>query len=398
MIRQAVILCGGMGTRLGVLTKATPKPLLPIGERPFLEILIGEVVRQGFDDIILLAGFCGDQINDFVENSRFIRRLHARVRTVVEPSPAGTGGALASARELLAPEFLLMNGDSLFDIPLRQLCLRLTNDLDGVIALREVANPDRYGIVDVENDIVQRFAEREAGKASGSINGGIYALRRDAILPLVSGTCSLEADIFPTLVNRRRLGGFIQEGFFLDIGLPESFAEAQLSIPAFLRRPALFLDRDGVLNVDHGYVGSEDRFEWMPGAVSAVRYANDAGYLVFVVTNQAGVARGFYGERDVEAVFAHMQAELARKGAHIDDYRYCPHHIEGVVEEFRKHCDWRKPGPGMITDLIDQWGVDVQRSFLIGDMPSDLVAARAAGIEAHEFTDGSLELMVRKFL
>lgn len=398
MIRQAVILCGGMGTRLGALTKTTPKPLLPIGDRPFLEILIGEVARQGFDDIILLAGFCAEQISDFAESSVFIRRLHARVRTVVEPSPAGTGGALLFAADLLAPEFLLMNGDSLFDIPLRQLCLQLTNDRAGVMALREVANPDRYGIVEIDDGVVRRFVEREAGRASGLINGGIYALRRDAVLPLIAEKCSLEADIFPALVERRDLGGFVCEGFFLDIGLPESFSDAQSSIPAFLRRPALFLDRDGVLNIDHGYVGSVDRFEWMAGAVAAVGHANHIGYLVFVVTNQAGVARGLYQENDVSALFLHMQAQLAEAGAHIDDYRYCPHHIDGIVTEFRKHCHWRKPGPGMIVDLIDQWGVDVGRSLLIGDMPSDLEAARAAGIEAHQFVGGSLDDMVRKLL
>lgn len=400
MIRQAVILCGGLGTRLGPLTETTPKPMLPVGGRPFLEILIGEVARQGFDDIVLLAGFCAGQIRAFIEQSRFIARLRVKVRVVVEPAPAGTGGALLYADDVLAPEFLLMNGDSLFDIPLRQLCVEFDRraGLAGVMALREIARPDRYGVVEVSEGIVQRFAEREEGRASSLINGGIYVLRRDAILPLIGGSCSLEGDIFPQVAGQGILGGFPYRGFFLDIGIPDSYAEAQRSVTAMVRRPAIFFDRDGVLNEDHGYVGSADRFDWVEGAKAAVRYANDAGYLVLVVTNQAGVARGFYSEADVAALFDHMQTDLAELGAHLDDYRYCPHHSEGTRAEYARTCDWRKPAPGMILDLADQWGVDLDRSLLIGDKQSDLDAAIAAGVAPHFFSGGALDAMIAGLL
>lgn len=400
MIRQAVILCGGLGTRLGSLTETTPKPMLPVGDRPFLEILIGEVARQGFDDIVLLACFCADQVNAFIEQSRFIGRLRAKVRIVVEPAPAGTGGALRYAHDVLASEFVLMNGDSLFDIPLRQLCVEFERrpHFAGVMALREIERPDRYGVVDVSEGIVQRFAERETERAGGLINGGIYVLRRDAILPLTEGSCSLEGNIFPQIAGRKALGGFAYQGFFLDIGIPDSYAEAQESIPALIRRPAIFFDRDGVLNEDRGYVGSADRFDWIKGARAAIRHANDAGYLVLVVTNQAGVARGFYSEADVAVLFDHMQADLAAVGAHIDDYRYCPHHSEGTRAEYARHCDWRKPAPGMILDLADQWSVDLGRSLLIGDKQSDLEAAIAAGVAPHLFSGGALDTMIADLL
>jgi D-glycero-D-manno-heptose 1,7-bisphosphate phosphatase len=159
---------------------------------------------------------------------------------------------------------------------------------------------------------------------------------------------------------------------------------------ALPHRPAVFLDRDGVLNHDDFYVGSVERFRWIDGARQAVRMFNDAGYLVFVATNQSGVARGLYSEDDVRTLHAHVAADLAVIGAHVDEFRYCPHHPDAVHSDYRQVCGCRKPAPGMLLELMRRWPVDRTASLLIGDTQSDLAAARAAGLAGHLFLGGNL--------
>lgn len=159
-------------------------------------------------------------------------------------------------------------------------------------------------------------------------------------------------------------------------------------------RPGAFFDRDGVINLNHGYVGDPSRFELVEGAARALRLCREAGYLIFIVTNQAGVAQGLFEEEDVEALHTHMKAQLAVEGAVIDDIRYCPHHPEAKRERYRKDCAWRKPGPGMILDIAKHWPVDLARSFLVGDKESDMAAARAAGLRGFLYGTGPLDLLV----
>ena len=147
-------------------------------------------------------------------------------------------------------------------------------------------------------------------------------------------------------------------------------------------RRAVFFDRDGVLNVDFGYVFEPSRLVWRPTAPEAVKLLNNQGVLVFVVTNQSGVARGLFGEDEVRDFHAHMQAELARQGAHVDAFRYCPHHPEGVVAAFRRTCECRKPAAGMIRELLREYTLEPAHCHLFGDKLSDLEAAAAAGVAA----------------
>ena len=159
-------------------------------------------------------------------------------------------------------------------------------------------------------------------------------------------------------------------------------------------RPAVFFDRDGVINADHGYVGDVSRFAFLPDAIAGVKAANDRGALAFLVTNQSGVARGCYSEQDVVALHRHMTHEMRRQGAHFDDIRTCPHLPDAAVAAYRLACRCRKPEPGMLLDLMQHWPIDRTRSIMVGDKDSDMQAARAAGLTGMLYEGGSLADLV----
>ncbi len=155
-------------------------------------------------------------------------------------------------------------------------------------------------------------------------------------------------------------------------------------------RPALFLDRDGVINVDHNYIFRIEDFEWIEGAVEAIKAFNARGWWVFVVTNQSGIARGYYSEEQMGALHVWLDAELAGRGAKIDRIYHCPFHEEGTIEQYRRDSYDRKPKPGMLIRAMTDFPVIKQQSFLIGDKQADLEAAAAAGIRGFLFTGGNL--------
>ncbi|MCB2108144.1 MAG: HAD family hydrolase [Rhodobacteraceae bacterium] len=155
-------------------------------------------------------------------------------------------------------------------------------------------------------------------------------------------------------------------------------------------RPAVFFDRDGVLNVDRGFVHKPADFEWMPGAPNLIKAVNGRGWLAFVVSNQSGIARGMFEEQAVRDLHAWMNRDLARFGAHIDDFAFCPHHPEGTRPEYAVVCRCRKPAPGMFETLMARWPVDAARSITIGDRDRDLAAGAAVGVKGLLFSGGNL--------
>ncbi len=399
-VTQCAVLVGGLGTRLGALTAATPKPILPCGGRPFLFWLLREFVRFGVTDFLLLTGHLSAEIERAAADIQAALPRPASITLSEEPIRAGTGGAVFHARDRLQDRFLLCNGNSLFDCNFSTLLADAATDgpeVTGRIVLRQLADASRYGVVETERDHVTAFRERPPPGTGGTINGGIYLFNQSLIRHL-QPACSLEADILPVLARAGSLRGTLGDGYFRDIGVPEDFARAQTEIPALLKRRALFLDRDGVLNVDHGYVGSRDRFQWVDGARDAIRYATQAGWHVFIVTNQAGVARGYFDEAAIRDLLEWIGDQARDAGGTIDDARYCPYHPDGTVEAYRQVHPWRKPLPGMLLDLIQMWELDPTKAVMVGDQETDMRAAAAAGVVGYLFNGGNLLSFLRPIL
>ncbi len=398
MGNQCVILIGGLGTRLGQRTKATPKPLLKVGGMPFLETLFGEARRRGFDEFLLLAGHLSQAVVAFLTERDIERRFFCRVELSIEPTPLGTGGALVEAVTKLRDDFLLLNGDTWFDFNWLDLLVGARRGrVDAALALREIDEADRYETVELAGDLVQAIRPRGRKLGPALINGGVYYLTRRALEGAVAPS-SLEGDILPRFAAGRALNGYCYRGFFIDIGLPASLAAADALVPDRRRRSAVFFDHDGVLSSASGDVRASPQFNWTRGAKEAVKLLNDAGYYVFVLGNPSGVAAGPCAEAAIEALHRRMSEELAAAGASIDDWGACLFRSEAEVTPCGAAHPEPEPGRAAMPDLFPGWPIAREGSFLVGNQASDIEAAEAAGMRAYVFEGGDLHAYVRERL
>jgi dTDP-glucose pyrophosphorylase len=361
---QAVILVGGRGTRLGSVTDTLPKPMAPISGRPFLDWQIDEVARFGFTHILLLAGYKGEQIVACY-HGRVVRG--ARIEVAVEPQPMGTGGALKQFADRLEARFLLLNGDTLFDINLLDLP-RHAGSAVAALALRRTAPGGRFGTVSLAEDGTIRGFAAGPTASGGPINGGIYTLSRQVLDWIGDGMVSLEQEVFPRLASAGLLRGHLYDGRFIDIGIPEDLERGQREIVEIATRPAAFLSEDGVLLAVRGpSVVHPSGLQWIDGAARAIERLNQAGFLVFVIIGQA----------DREGMHAllrcQMAAQLGPLGAHIDAF------VTGVAG---------------IEDLLTTWPVRRAHSFVVSARIDESVAAEAAGLPAHHFPGGALDRFI----
>lgn len=229
MIKQAVFLVGGRGTRLGALTQSTPKPLLPVGGRPFLDYLIEKAVSHGVTDILLLCGYLADTLAERYGGGG---PGGSTIRLVVEPEPSGTAGALLYARELLDERFFMGNGDSFFGFDWQALAASAAQHEDaiGALALRSSAPGRRSGIVELDGTVIRGFFA-PGEERSGPVNAGVYVLRRDLLDWIGPPPCSIEDTVFPVLAKAGRLRGTLFDGYFIDIGIPEDYERAHRELP-----------------------------------------------------------------------------------------------------------------------------------------------------------------------
>jgi len=368
--------------------------------------------RFGIDEVSLFVGHLGDQIAAFVGDGA---RFDVKARVFVEDAPLGDAGALMAALDALPEQFFVLYGDVMAAVDLGRMgafhlergadftTLAHPNDHPFDSDLLEVGAADRV-------TAIHPYPHPAGQDFDNLVNAALDAVRRDALRPLVRpGKLGFTRDILPALVARGdRVLAWRTADYIKDMGSPDrlrsverDWAAGRIRPPA-AKRPAVFLDRDGTINVERSYIRRPEEFELIPGVGPALRRLREAGFLLVVVTNQAVIAWGEATEDDVARIHRHLAWELGKEGAYLDAVYLCPHHpaagSPGERPELKIVCDCRKPAPGMVEQACRDLGIDPAASWMVGDHTRDIEMARRAGLRSilvrtgHAGADGAFDI------
>ncbi len=369
--KQAVILSGGRGTRLRPLTNTMPKAMIPFNDKPFLEYLIEQVKEQGFEEVLLLLGYLSEKIIDhFGDGSDFGINIDYSVTDVENE----TGRRMKLAEQKLGPCFLLMYCDNYWPMQINKMWDHFLKTKASA-QITVYTNDDNYTKNNVrvdDNGIVVCYDKTRTAKNLKGVEIGYSIIQKEVLKHLTDENVNFEKAIYPEIVNAGRMSAFVTGHRYYSVG---SHERLHLTRSFFNRRPAIILDRDGVLNEKAPkaeYVKNWSEFKWLPGAKEAVSLLKSAGYLVILITNQAGIARGAMTESDLEDIHKQMQEELAQENACVDMIYHCSHGWD-------EGCECRKPKPGMLLQAQKDCHLDLSRTYFIGDDIRDQQAGEAAG-------------------
>jgi D,D-heptose 1,7-bisphosphate phosphatase len=391
-----VIVAGGKGTRLGLAD--SPKPMVEMAGKPLLEHQVDLAKRYGFLDFYVLSGFFSEKIIDyFGDGSRFGVRIHH----VTETRPLGTAGSVKQLEGLIHDTFMVFYGDVLMDVCLPDM-LSFHRDRPGIATILVHPNdhPFDSDLLDIDaNGYVDRFYPKPRPDAvyyRNLVNAGLYIFEPEIFQYIQRDVESdFGRDVLPFLLDENeKIKAYYTAEYVKDIGTRERLLtctndflkgrvfELNRSNP----RRAVFLDRDGVINREADCISEMERFELLEGSSEAVRKINSSNYMAVVITNQPAIAKGFCTEDQLRQVHNKMETVLGREGAYIDYLYYCPHHpekgFEGERSEYKINCECRKPRTGLIEKARQDFNIDLQESFLIGDRTVDVMAAVNAGMRS----------------
>ena len=390
---QAVIMAGGKGTRIASVRSDVPKPMIEICGKPILWHQIECLKVQGIKDITLVIGHLGNVVRDyFSDGSSFGVSIHY----IVEEEPLGTAGALYYLKGQMSDDFLLLNGDIIFDVDMHRF-LQYHKKHGGLATILTHPNNHPYdsGLVVANQDgIVTKWMTKEEERIyyKNRVNAGIHILSPQLLDRFTEPKkTDLDRDILKSLVFERRLVAYDSPEYIKDMGTPERYQAVMNDMQLGLvqaknllnKQKAIFLDRDGTLNVYKGFITDVNEFELLPGAAELIKKINQSGYLTIVVTNQPVIARGECTFEELDLIHKKLETLLGEQGAYIDDLFYCPHHpdkgFEGERIEYKIECDCRKPKPGMLLEAAKKYNIDLTQSFMVGDDERDMEAGKRAG-------------------
>lgn len=400
-LEQAVILCGGKGTRLGSLTQDIPKPLISVGGVAMLDRTIELLATHGIKRVILLAGHLGELIEKHYSEGQY---AGIEVETYIEPEPLGTAGGLHFVADRLEGNFLLFYGDIFVHFDVSALVKAHMKEAETPLAtllVRQSDHPWDSHLVDIDDDckVVEFIAEQEEGKLYKNWgNAALYVFHKNILDYIPRDKASdYGKDVFPAALSQSaalKAHPLEPSGFVRDMGTPERLA----LVENYLKREArslkarenpkplkvAFLDRDGTLNFEKGLISCSEQIEMIPGAAEGVAKLCEAGWRCFIITNQPVIARGLCDERILGEINEKVVSEIESQGGQIEKIYYSPYHPEthhgDGVKSLRRASDCRKPGSGMLYQAEEENEIDLAEVVMIGDTFRDIIAGKGAGV------------------
>jgi histidinol-phosphate phosphatase family protein len=393
---QAIILAGGKGTRLASRLNGRPKPLIDVCGEPLLARQLDMLGAHGVDDVVVLVNHAADQIEAFFRE----RETGPRARLIDDGEPRGTAGAVLACLPELADRFLIVYGDTLFDIDIAaMLAAHERSGADVTLLLHPNDHPADSDLVEIDDQgavkAFHSYPHPEGADLRNLVNAAFYICEKQALQPWVNEASPLDfaKDLFPRmLVAGARIQGYVSFEYIKDLGTPKRLEKCERHLASGVveraRRhhpqKAVFIDRDGTLNHLRGFLNSADQLALLPGAARAVARLNEAEYRVVLTTNQPVLARGETDRDGMARIHARLETLLGHEGGYLDAIYLCPHHPDGgfpgEVPELKIACDCRKPGVGMFMKAISDLNIDAAASWMVGDSTADMLAAETVGV------------------
>ena len=402
---KTVIMAGGRGTRISSLFPDIPKPLIPVMGKPVLEWELLSLRDQGFKAVILTVSHMAEKIEDYFGDGS---RLGIHIEYFEEKEPLGNAGALFKLD--LQEDVLLLNADAVFDIDFNRF-VEFHRAHGGLVTLFTHPNSHPYdsGIVEADSEgRVERWLTKEEPRPDwyrNRVNAGLHVISPEALrLSGVDGErvgkkdaegkvykVDLDRQILKPLCGTGKMFCYDSPEYVKDMGTPDRYESVCADFREGIvqaknlknKQKAIFIDRDGTINKYVGFLRSIEDFELLPGVADAIKTINSSGFLAIVITNQPVISRGEVTYSQLQEIHNKMETLLGLQGAYLDAIYFCPHHphkgYEGEIPELKVECECRKPKPGMLLNAAEDFNIDLDLSWMVGDGENDIKAGKAAG-------------------